>query len=145
MDKHILTNNKIIGDKPSQQLFPKQVPTQPSLLNQTNRTHRSVKIKTFENRIAPNIKQMKPQRKYRLGTPVTITGGINNLHPHLSQRYQLKKKTIHKTLTIYFYLFSVSFFFFYSQNITGSKEGSFIVGLIVSTPHQKNRTNKPAM
>ena len=25
MDKHIPTNNKIIGDKPNQQLFPKQV------------------------------------------------------------------------------------------------------------------------
>ena len=27
-DKHILTNNKITGDKPSQQLFPKLVATQ---------------------------------------------------------------------------------------------------------------------
>ena len=33
MDKHIPTNNKITGDKPSQQLFPKQVATQPYLLN----------------------------------------------------------------------------------------------------------------
>ena len=31
--------NKITGDKPSHQLFPKQVATQPSLLNQTNQTH----------------------------------------------------------------------------------------------------------
>ena len=48
MDKHIPTNNKITGDNPSQQLFPKQVAFQPSLLNQTNRTHKSVKIKTFK-------------------------------------------------------------------------------------------------
>ena len=48
MDKHNPTNNKITGDKPSKQLFPKQVATQPSLLSQTNRTHRSVKIKTFK-------------------------------------------------------------------------------------------------
>ena len=68
MDKHIPTNNKITGDKPSQQLFPKQVATQPSLLNQTNRTHRSVKIKTLKNWSASNIKQTKLQRKYRLGT-----------------------------------------------------------------------------
>ena len=68
MHKHIPTNNKISGDKPSQYLFPKQVATQLSLLNQTNRTHISVKIKTFENWTAPNIKQMKQQRKYRLGT-----------------------------------------------------------------------------
>ena len=68
MDKHIPTHNKITCDKPSQQLFPKQVATQPSLLNQTNRAHKSVKIKTFKNWTAPNIKQMKPQRKYRLGT-----------------------------------------------------------------------------
>ena len=45
MDKHILTNNKITDDKPRQQLFPQKVATQPSLLNQTNRPHRSVKIK----------------------------------------------------------------------------------------------------
>ena len=80
MGKHIPTNNKITGDKPSQQLFPKQVASQPSLLNQTNRTHRTVKIKAFKNRTAPNIKQIKPQRKYRLGTackrPVKITGGF---------------------------------------------------------------------
>ena len=37
MDKHIPINNKITGDKPSKQLFPKQVATQQSLLNQTNR------------------------------------------------------------------------------------------------------------
>ena len=37
MDKHIPTNNKITDDKQSQQLLPKQVATQPSLLNQTNR------------------------------------------------------------------------------------------------------------
>ena len=63
MDKHIATNNKITGDKPSQQLFPKQVATQPSLMNQINRAHRSVKIKKFKNWTAPNINQ----RKYRLG------------------------------------------------------------------------------
>ena len=33
MDKYILTNNKITGDKPSQQLFPKLVATQLHLLN----------------------------------------------------------------------------------------------------------------
>ena len=33
MDKRNPTNNKITGDKPRQQLFPKQVATQPSLLN----------------------------------------------------------------------------------------------------------------
>ena len=49
MDKHIPTNNKITNDKPSQQLFPKPVATQPSYLNHTNWTHRSIKIKTFEN------------------------------------------------------------------------------------------------
>ena len=49
IDKHIPTNNKITGDKPSQQFFSKQVANQPSLLNKTNRTHRSVKIKTFKN------------------------------------------------------------------------------------------------
>ena len=48
MDKHIPTNNKITGDKPSQQLFSKQVVTQPFLLNQTNQTQRNVKIKTFK-------------------------------------------------------------------------------------------------
>ena len=37
LDKHIPTYNKNTGDKPSQQLLPKQVATQPSLLNQTNR------------------------------------------------------------------------------------------------------------
>ena len=42
MDKHIPTNNKITRDKLSQQLFPKQVATQPFLLNQTSRTHKSV-------------------------------------------------------------------------------------------------------
>ena len=63
MDKHIPINNKITGHKPSQQLFPKQEATQPSLLNQTNRTQRSVKIKTFNNWTVPNIKQMKPQKK----------------------------------------------------------------------------------
>ena len=68
MDKHIPTNSKITGDKPSQQLFPKQVATQPSLLNQTNQTHRSVKIKTFKDWTAPNIKQMKLRQKYCLGT-----------------------------------------------------------------------------
>ena len=36
MDKHIPTNSKITGDIPSQQLFPKQVATQPSVPNQTN-------------------------------------------------------------------------------------------------------------
>ena len=49
VDKHIPTNNKITDDKPSHKLFPKQMATQPSLLNQTNRTHRIVKIKTFKN------------------------------------------------------------------------------------------------
>ena len=49
MDKHIPTTNKITGDKPSQQLFPKQVATQPSYLNQTNLTPISAKIKTFKN------------------------------------------------------------------------------------------------
>ena len=33
IDKHILTINKITGDKPSKQLFPKQVATQLPLLN----------------------------------------------------------------------------------------------------------------
>ena len=31
--QHILTNNKITGDKPSKQLFPKEVATQLPLLN----------------------------------------------------------------------------------------------------------------
>ena len=68
MDKDIPTNNKITGNKPSLQLFAKQVATQPYLLNQTNRTHRSVTFKTFKHLTAPNIKQMKSQRKYRLRT-----------------------------------------------------------------------------
>ena len=75
MDQHIPTNNKITGDKPSQQLFPKQVATQLSYMNQTNRTHRGIKIKTFTNWIASNIKQMKPQRNYRLGTASNNYGG----------------------------------------------------------------------
>ena len=33
MDKYTLTNNKITGEKPSQQLFPKLVATQLPLLN----------------------------------------------------------------------------------------------------------------
>ena len=33
-----------------------------------NRIHRSVKIQTFKILTAPNIKQIKPQRKYRFGT-----------------------------------------------------------------------------
>ena len=61
MDKHIPTNNKITGDKPSQQLFPKQVATRPYLLNQTNRTHKSVKIKTLKNK--KKKKRKKVERK----------------------------------------------------------------------------------
>ena len=63
MDKQIPTNNKITSDKPNQQLFPKQVATQPYLLNQTNRTHRGVKIKVFKNRTASNTKQNETATK----------------------------------------------------------------------------------
>ena len=50
MNKHIPTHNKITGDKPSQQLYPKQVATPPSLLNQKKIGHaEDVKIKTFKN------------------------------------------------------------------------------------------------
>ena len=55
MDKYILSNNKITmcikitGDKPGQQLFPKQVATQLPLRNKINWTHRSVKIKRLKN------------------------------------------------------------------------------------------------
>ena len=45
MDKHILTNNKVTYEKPSKQLFPKQVGTQLPLLNLIKWTHRSVKLK----------------------------------------------------------------------------------------------------
>ena len=43
--KYILTNNKVTGDKPSMQLFSKQVATQLPLLNKINWTHKSVKVK----------------------------------------------------------------------------------------------------
>ena len=101
MDKHIPTNNKITGDKPSQQLFPKQVATQPSLLDETNRTHRSVKIKTVKIEQHQYIKQMKPKRMYRLGSASNNYGGGGggfkqilrgtNLHPNLSLRNQFKQ------------------------------------------------------
>ena len=56
MDKHILFNNKITDDKPSYQLFPKQI------------GHTEVlKIKSSKDLTGPNIEQMKLQRKYRLG------------------------------------------------------------------------------
>ena len=110
MDKHIPTNNKITGDKPNQQLFPKQVATQPSLLNQTNRTHRSIEIKTFKSE-----QQMKPQRKYRLGTTSNnYWGGLNWFYwaPTFTLIFRNginlnNKKTIHKIFNIYFYLFSI--------------------------------------
>ena len=49
-----------------------------------NWTHRSVKIKTFKNWTAPNMKQLKQGRKYRLGTASNNycreEGRVNRFH-----------------------------------------------------------------
>ena len=59
MNKHILTNNEITDDKPAELVDVSQ--TSDNSVNFTrlkNRTHRSVKVKSFKNWIEPNIRGM---------------------------------------------------------------------------------------
>ena len=64
VDKHLLTNNRII----QLQLFPKLVATQLPFTELNKLDTQKCKIKTFRNWTAPNKTHMKARRKYRLGT-----------------------------------------------------------------------------
>ena len=90
MDKHIPTNNKITGDKPSQQLLPKQVATQPSLLNQTNR----INLPLLNCRPRPTSETFLISCRHRRLNVVWIRNHSNSIWTHrLNKKVQNNKST----------------------------------------------------